>query len=308
VHFVVPEGIDDPARPSGGNTYDRHLRDELGALGWTVDEHTVASRSALADAVAQMPDDALVLIDGLIASPAQEVLVPQASRLRLVVLLHMPIGDRRERAMLAAAAAVVTTSEWARGRASGAQANVHVAAPGAETAELASGTGTGGSLLCVANVIPGKGHDVLIDALNRIEDLAWTCTCVGSLERDPAFAARLANDRVVFTGPRTGEALDRSYAAADLLVLATRGEAYGMGLAEGLAHGLPAIVSDVGGVSEALGHPGAGILLPPEDPAALAAALRTWLTDAQLRKSLRAAARERRATLRGWPETAAVVA
>ena len=41
VHFIVPEGIDDPARPSGGNTYDRRVRHGLAALGWAVHEHAV---------------------------------------------------------------------------------------------------------------------------------------------------------------------------------------------------------------------------------------------------------------------------
>jgi glycosyltransferase involved in cell wall biosynthesis len=68
------------------------------------------------------------------------------------------------------------------------------------------------------------------------------------------------------------------------------------------------IATDVGGVPEALGHaPGGerpGLLIPPDDPAALAAALRAWLTDPDLRDRLRAAARGRRETLPSWTETA----
>ena len=103
VHVVVPDGIDDPARPSGGNVYDRHVCRGLSALGWSVHEHAVpggwprpdaASFAALAGVVERIPDDAVVLLDGLIASTAPEVLVPQARRLRLVVLVHMPLGHR----------------------------------------------------------------------------------------------------------------------------------------------------------------------------------------------------------------------
>ena len=127
VHFVVPDGIDDPARPSGGNSYDRHVCRRLGSLGWAVHEHPIpgrwprpdaASLATLASVVERIPDDARVLLDGLVASTAPEVLVPQARRLRLVVLVHMPLGDRpadhgtndarmRERAVLCAAAAVL---------------------------------------------------------------------------------------------------------------------------------------------------------------------------------------------------------
>jgi glycosyltransferase involved in cell wall biosynthesis len=135
---------------------------------------------------------------------------------------------------------------------------------------------------------------------------------VGSLDRDPAFAESLHRDRVHFLGPRTGPALDRCYAAADLLVLASRAESYGMVITEALARGLPVVVTEVGGVTEALGHGADGIrpgmLVPAEDPAALGAALRAWLGDAELRARLRKAARERRALLSGWWTTTSLVA
>jgi glycosyltransferase involved in cell wall biosynthesis len=332
VHAVLPEGIDDPARPSGGNTYDRRVCDGLAGLGWTVHEHPVPSTAALARAIAQLPDGAVVLLDGLIASPAPDALVPHAGRLRQVVLVHMPFGHRaaddavraREREVLAAAAAIVTTSAWSRRRLGELYAlpadRVHVAEPGVEEAEVAPGTPAGDALLCVAAVTPDKGHDVLLDALASASDLSWRCSCVGSLDRDPAFAETVMRatrtkglgGRVSFAGPRTGDDLDRAYAEADLLVLASHAETYGMVVAEALARGLPVIAADVGGVTEALGH-GAngtrpGLLVPAGDPAAFGAALRAWLGDGKLRGRLRRAARERRASLHGWPRTTSVVA
>jgi glycosyltransferase involved in cell wall biosynthesis len=161
---------------------------------------------------------------------------------------------------------------------------------------------------------------VLLDALATAMDLSWRCDCVGSLDRDAAFAdgvRRRARERgltyrVRFAGPRTGPDLDRAYAAADLLVLASQAETYGMVVTEALARGVPVLAAEVGGVSEALGHATdgtrPGMLVPPGDPAALGEALRAWLGDAGLRGRLRRAARERRASLRGWPATASVVA
>jgi glycosyltransferase involved in cell wall biosynthesis len=331
VHFLVPEGIDDPDRPSGGNVYDRQLCRGLSALGWVVHERAVAGgRAALRRAVGELPDGSVVLLDGLIASAAPEVLVPEARRLRQVVLVHMPLGHRppdaavreRERAVLAAAAAVVTTSAWTRLRLVelyGLPADrIHVAEPGVEAAGLAQGSADGGALLCVAAVTPGKGHDVLIAALAAARDLPWRCACVGSLVRDPGYAgdllgrARTLDGRVRFPGARTGARLDEAYAAADLLVLASRAETYGMVVTEALARGVPVLAADVGGVREALGHGDdgtrPGLLVPPGDPAALGAALRTWLGDAGLRDRLRRAARERRDGLRRWTETTAAVA
>jgi glycosyltransferase involved in cell wall biosynthesis len=325
VHFVVPDGIDDPARPSGGNVYDRHVSSGLTSIGWTVHEHAVPgfwsppgaeSFAALERAVQRIPDGATVLLDGLIASTAPAVLVPEARRLRLVVLVHMPLADERERAVLSAAAAVVTTSEWGRRRLVElyglAADRVHVAEPGADRAALAPGNAKGEALLCVAAVVPGKGHDVLLDALAAIADLSWRCVCVGRLDRDPEFVETLRCERVSFPGPRTGAELDRSYADADLLVLPSRAETYGMVVTEGLARGLPAVASDVGGVSEALGYGADGIrpglLVAPNDRAALADALRAWLGDADLRRRLRRAARERRESLPAWSTTTSVIA
>jgi glycosyltransferase involved in cell wall biosynthesis len=335
VHVVVPEGIDDPLRPSGGNTYDRRICEGLVELGWAVHEHEVPDGLALARAVQRIPDGAVVLLDGLIASSAPEALVQHARRLRQVVLVHMPLGHRppaheadavraREREVLAAATAVVTTSEWGRRRLGELYAlpaeRVHVSEPGVDAAALASGTAAGGSLLCVAAVTPGKGHDVLIDGLAMAADLSWRCTCVGSLVRDEAFADAVGrrardsglDDRVRFPGPCTGEELNRAYAGADLLVLASHAETYGMVVTEALSRGLPAIVTDVGGVSEALGHgedgTRPGLLVPPGDPAALGATLRAWLEHAELRDRLSRAARERRVELRPWAATASSVA
>jgi glycosyltransferase involved in cell wall biosynthesis len=79
-----------------------------------------------------------------------------------------------------------------------------------------------------------------------------------------------------------------------------------------LARGLPVVAADVGGVPEALGHgvdgTRPGLLVPPDDPHALGAALSSWLRDAGLRTRLRRAARERREGLVGWSTTTSVVA
>jgi glycosyltransferase involved in cell wall biosynthesis len=344
VHFVVPDGVDDPARPSGGNTYDRNLSRGLNSIGWSVHEHPVsgfwsppdaASFAALNDAVQRIPDGAVVLLDGLVASTAPEVLVPQERRLRLIVLVHIPLGHRptddragdvrvREAAVLSAAAAVVTTSAWSRRRLIELYEllaeRVHVAEPGVETAELATGTKTGEALLCVAGVTRDKGHDLLLDGLAALSHLSWHCVCVGSLDRDRVFAETMRRrtlhlglaDRVCFAGTATGAQLDLAFDAADVMVLASRAETYGMVVTEALARGLPVIATDVGGVAEALGHDTdavrPGLLIPPDDPTALADALRSWLRDGELRARLRRAARERRESLCGWSTTTSIVA
>ncbi len=321
VFAILPNDIDDPARPSGGNVYDRRLLDGLSKLGWRVHERPVTGdwptpepddRARLEGELAALPDGATVLVDGLIASATPEVLALVTRRLRLVVLVHMPLLHDAEREALTAAAAVVTTSWWSRERLLEAYplapGRVHVATPGVDPAPLAEPSGRGGRLLCVAAVAPHKGYDVLLAALAELEHRAWRCVCVGTLTRDPAFVAGLLPTRAEFVGPLTGAALDARYATADLLVLPSRGETYGMVVTEALARGVPVLVSDVDGLPEAVGWSPEGIrpglLVPPEDPGALAGALRRWLDEAPLRARLRSAARGRRSGLAGWSETA----
>ncbi|WP_262285573.1 glycosyltransferase family 4 protein [Micromonospora sp. MA102] len=329
VHVVLPGDIDDPASPSGGNGYDRRACHELAALGWTVREHPVpggwprptpADRAVLTGVLAALPDGAAVLLDGLVASTVPEVLAPHARRLRLVVLVHLPLEDDVEGRALAAATAVVTTSEWTRDRLLDryrlAADRVSVAPPGVDPAPVAPGSPEGARLLCVAAVTPLKGHDVLAGALHRVADLPWTCDWVGPLTRDPDFVALLRRqltdtglaDRVRLAGPLTGADLAAAYAVADLLVLPSRRETYGMVVTEALARGVPVLASDTGGLPGTLGRTPEGdppgLLVPPADAAALAGALRHWLTDPDLRDRLRRAARRRRDTLSGWPLTA----
>ena len=298
--------------------YDRQV---IRALSVPTIEHTSPS------VLGSLPDGATVVIDGLIASAIPQLLAPQADRLRLVILVHMPFGDEEpdlrpaEAQALRTASAIIATSEWSRARLLELYRlppeRVHVAAPGVEQAFLAQPKPDGSRLLCVGAVAPHKGQDILIDALSTLDDPNWSCTCAGSLSRDPGFAARIAlrakefglDDRIAFPGPRVGTDLAAVYASADLLVVPSRGETYGMVVTEALARGLPVIASAAKGLPEALGRTPTGrvpgILVPPQDPAALAVALRHWLRDPRLRARLRQSALERRATLAGWEKTAA---
>lgn len=330
VDVVVPDAIDDPLRPSGGNRYDRRLCDLLPESGWQVREHRVhagwpapgaAGEAALERIVRSLADGALVLVDGLLAgAPA---LVTLASRARLVVLVHaVPTPDAG--AALDAARAVIATSGWLRGellRAHRLPARaVHVAEPGVDSGPPATGTAGGGALLCVGSVAGHKGHDVLLGALAGLASLNWRCRCVGGLDHDASFAAAMRraarrdriDDRVRFTGPLAGARLDAAYGASDVLVHPARTEGFGMVVTEALAHALPVITTTAGGLPGALGttvdgeRP--GLLVPPGDVAALRGALAAWLTDVDLRGRLRTAARARRGELRSWRGTAQRVA
>ncbi|MGW1744679.1 glycosyltransferase family 4 protein [Streptomyces sp. NPDC002092] len=342
VHFVMPGGVDDPAAPSGGNAYDRRVSLDLPGFGWQVHKHAVAgewprpgaeARAELARTLRELPEGSVVLLDGIVACGVPEIVVPETERLQLAVLVHLPLGDERglepavaaeldakERDVLRAVPAVIATSDWAVRRLVAhhglAPERVHVAAPGADIAPLSSGTDGVSRLLCVASVTPRKGQHRLVQALAAAADLPWSCVCVGGLGHDPEYVAQLRllikehglEDRIHLAGPQAGAELDASYNAADLMVLTSYAETYGMAVTEALARGIPVLATDVGGLPEAVGRAPdggvPGILVPPEDPAALAAELRGWFGEADVRRRLKAAARGRRAALDGWATTA----
>ncbi|WP_407676372.1 glycosyltransferase family 4 protein [Plantactinospora alkalitolerans] len=341
VYVVLPGDVDDQASPSGGNGYDRQVCRGLAAIGWQVFELPVpgawprpgpSDRAKLAGALAGVPDDAVVLLDGLVACGVPDVVAAEADRLRLAVLVHLPLADEtglapaeaadrdaREGETLRAVRAVIATSGWTGRRLvehHGLPAErVSVAPPGVDPAPLAPGTADGSRLLCVAALTPRKGQDVLVEALATIAELPWTCHLVGPLDRAVEYVDRLHRaivrhdlaDRVGFTGPRTGPELAASYAAADLLILPSHSETYGMVVTEALACGIPVLSTQVDGIPEAVGRAPdgsvPGLLVPAADPVTLARALRRWLTEPDLRSRLRRAARERRATLLGWETT-----
>ena len=301
MHLVGPVGLSDPARPSGGNVYDLRLAAALRTRGRDVAVHetTVDGLGGLLDG---LPDGATAVVDGLVGSAAPDALAGARDRLGLVMLVHLPIGlavagstpqPEAESRAIAAVDAVVCTSRWTSDWLAEAYDvpadRLHVVVPGAEKSPLAEGSLPGDRLLSVGAITPVKGHDVLVEALSSLTDLRWTWSLVGA-SVDAEHATRLwaalweagLDDRVTLAGALTGADLAAAYANADLLVLPSRHETYGIVASEALARGVPVLATDVGGVREALcgSSPGAvpGLLVPGEDPAALAAALREWLS------------------------------
>ncbi|MEA9997731.1 glycosyltransferase family 4 protein [Cryobacterium sp. RTS3] len=323
VSFFVPAAIDDPARVSGGNVYDQHVRDGLRRRGWEV--HMVPippdDGTLTAQTLSRLPNGALALVDGLVAARESVALGLQATRLRLVVLAHMVTAESRERDAFRAAKRIIATSGWTRSeiitRHDSEPGDVVVAYPGTDPATTANATPAGDRLLCVGVVAPHKGQDLLLDALAHLTDVSgWTCTFVGSLDGAPAFVDELTRarrrtrltGRARFTGALAGPQLDNAYAGTDLVVVPSRYESFGMVVTEALARGIPVLASRVGGIPEALSNESAGILVAPEDPRALEVALRHWLASGVLRSQLKGAAVAASRRARPWSATVATIA
>jgi glycosyltransferase involved in cell wall biosynthesis len=328
--FLIPG---DPDTPTGGYVYDRRLAQGMRALGWRVRIHELdasfpfPSGAALSHAesvLEEIPPRGLVLVDGLAMGAMPNVVATQSRRLRLVALVHHPLAEETglpsdcaealrssERQALAAAARIVVTSRHTAGlvAAMGVPAGLlHVVTPGTDPAPLARGSGNPVlDLLCVATITQRKGHATLMEALADLTALDWRLTCVGSTAMDPATVARLRDqitrlgleDRVRVAGEVDRAELDKLYHRADLFVLATRFEGYGMALTEAIARGLPVVSTRTGAVPETL-PPEAAVLVPPGDPAALSTALRQVISDRLLRGRLARGARKARGQLKGW--------
>jgi glycosyltransferase involved in cell wall biosynthesis len=158
-----------------------------------------------------------------------------------------------------------------------------------------------------------------VEALARLRELPWTAALVGSVEADPEYAAIVAEaiarhalrDRIEVAGERSGEDLEEEWRKADLSLLVSTVESFGMVVTESIAHEVPVLVRAGTGAVEALGATGAGTAVELDDDAAaaeqLAAVLRTWLTDAELRRSWRSAALQAKDSLPTWGDAAAKV-
>jgi glycosyltransferase involved in cell wall biosynthesis len=148
-------------------------------------------------------------------------------------------------------------------------------------------------LLWVGRLQPWKGVDVALHALQEIPRAHLMIVGDGETRAD---LERLAQElglaeRVRFLGALPRERLPSIYAAADLLLATSfASETFGIGLVEAQACGLPVVASRFGGFPEVIDEGHTGLLVPPRDPTALAAAVRTLLNDPERRRAMADAA------------------
>ncbi len=335
LHVVVPGDI---GTRSGGYEYDRQIVDGLRRRGWSVTLvqlpgaypfPTQPERRRATVLLAAIPDGALTLVDGLAFGALRDEARLEAERLVLVALVHHPLGLETglgaaesaqllasERDALRSARATVVTSPRtidAVEQLGVLRDRIVVVEPGTEPKPAASGSRDDRTnLLCVASLTPRKGHDTLLDALERLIDLPWRLTCAGGAFGDPQWAASIRArggsgalaGRVHFAGELSGPALDAAYDEADLFVLPTRYEGYGMVVGEALARGIPVVSTPTGGIAELIGDT-AGFVIAPDDPPALAGVIRLFMTDGMIRTRMRQGALRARSRLRGWEAASA---
>jgi glycosyltransferase involved in cell wall biosynthesis len=337
--FAVPGDL---ATPTGGYAYDRRMMTELGELGWRIDLLDLgegfpwpdeATRATAQSRLLAMPAGRCIVVDGLALGVLPETASQLAGRNPLLALVHHPLAlewglsvkqadalRASERAALAAVQGVVVTSAaTAKLVASdyGVPAErIAVARPGSDPAPMSQASQDGVvRLLSVGAIVPRKGFDVLITALATLTDMSWRLTIAGDRTRDRNAAARLdadiarhaLGDRIAAPGAVSPQRLAALYAEADVFVLASHFEGYGMAYAEAVAHGLPVIGTSAGAIPDTV-PADAGLLVDPGDSFALARALRRVIGDADLRRRLASAARAAAPQLPTWRHSAEIFA
>ena len=335
VTFAVPGDL---ATPTGGYAYDRRMIAELGKLGWTVEVIDLGdgfprpsdeTRALAAARLAAVAEGQPLVIDGLAFGVLPEAAAQLRLRHPLVAIVHHPLAletgltraeasalQASEQAALASTSRVITTSATtARGLVADYKVpaeHICIAPPGTDQAAPSRGSSDGlVRLLAVGSIVRRKGYDVLIAALATLADLPWRLTIAGDLRRDPAAATGLDADiirhqlvgRVTVLGAVSAERVAELYAEADLFVLASRFEGYGMVYAEAIMRGLPVVGTTAGAIPDTVPD-GAGILVAPDDVTALALALRRLIESPDERRRLALAARAAAARLPTWQDSA----
>ncbi|KAB0267358.1 glycosyltransferase family 4 protein [Microvirga brassicacearum] len=337
VAFAIPGDL---LTPTGGYAYDRQVLARLAehgikalhlALPGSFPKPTRGDLDETLRLINSLPEGTVVLFDGLAYGALPPDVVARIDR-PVVALIHHPLGletglsaveaarlVENEKAALGHAAAVIVTSPTTAQLLTADFAvpsdRIHVAEPGTEPALRASGNGGTMRLLAVGSIVPRKAYDVLIEALSGLAEVSWSLTIVGADDRAPGYTAEIrrlisesgVGERIVVTGAVDDATRDAHYANADIFVLASLFEGFGIVLTEALARGLP-IVTTTGGAAAATVSGDVAVRVPPGDATALRQGLKHLIENPVARRELAEAAWNEAQTLTRWDDTARIVA
>jgi glycosyltransferase involved in cell wall biosynthesis len=333
VAFVT---VGDTSRLTGGYLYHARVFEGLRERGIEV-ETLAASGAAPAEQKAAAPRLGLrldprrfdiIVVDALARIVCAPWLDGWRTSLPVVAMVHelpsIAAGDAREQEFeepLLHADRLIVVSDHGRSvlRSRGVPVErIRVVSPGFDRLSLLDADSKQSAsdnspvrALCVAQWIPRKGILDLVRAWTAHERPGAALEFIGETDADPAYAtsvraaiAGASDSSIHVRGPVDDATLGAAYAAADLFVLPSRYEGYGIVYAEALAHGLPIIACDVGPLPELIGEV-AALLVSPDDVKALSEALDQLLGDSALRSRMSEAAYRRAEGLLSWEDTTA---
>jgi glycosyltransferase involved in cell wall biosynthesis len=335
--FAIPGDLE---TPGGGYVYDRRVFELLPSCGVKA-RHVALPASFPAPTARDLAETnrllqntaatCTLLIDGLAYGAMPADLIRRLER-SVVALVHHPLcletGHSSQRyaelkdsemAALALARHVIvpsaTTARILRLEFGVADETITIAEPGTDPAPRAKDSSGPVQLVAAGSIIPRKGYDVLVRALDKLPPSRWELSIAGATDRSPettsALVAQIRRSRcsshIRLLGALDRQALNHLYSRADLFVTSSLYEGYGMALTEALARGLAIVTTTFAAAAERVPD-GAALKVPPGDVDALANALHRAIADAALRKRLADAAWAAARALPRWEDTARAVA
>ncbi len=309
IRFVVPGNIN---LPTGGYRYDRNIIEQWNTLNVDCVLHSLQGdfpfptnhqRDAAIRSLSDIPDQSVAVIDGLAGGAMPELLENLARRMKVVSLIHHPLClengitsaekeklEQSEKSGLEFVSGVITTStQTAKTTAElfdYPQERIRSVEPGVDRGPIADPKQNDiVNLICVGSVVERKGHMYLIEALAKLKHLDWNLDCYGMADTGGNFFKQVSRklvesgveNRISFHGVVTQEVLETAYSKADLFVLPSLYEGYGMAYAEAIVRGLPVIGTMAGAIPDTVPR-SCGILVEPKSVEQLRSALETMIT------------------------------
>ncbi|WP_068005415.1 glycosyltransferase family 4 protein [Pseudovibrio axinellae] len=339
-YFVFPGDLN---TPTGGYRYDHSIVQGLQKNEWDVSLISLAGnyptpsssdRGAAIEALGGIEAPALVVVDGLALGASPDLAKDISNRAILIALVHHPLFlesgmepklasalKQSETKALTYAERVIVTSPSTRktlvSQMSVPPGKVSIVLPGIaqapEVDQLSSKREAGSALqlLCVGSLVPRKGQLHLVEALGRLKHLNWHLDLIGETSFNPQYTRQVRNqikrydlaDRIHIHGNVSQAGLMRFYQSADLFVLPTYYEGYGMAFAEAMSFGLPIIASGAGAVTSTV-PPSAGFHVAAGDATALGDSIEVLLRNDELRNQLSEGSRFAARALPSWSDSA----
>jgi glycosyltransferase involved in cell wall biosynthesis len=335
--LLVTEG--DPSQMTGGYRFHRRMAElahKHSAELAFVSIPTLPFPFALTSQVSRLqslPAADVLVLDSIAMAYVGPWLDGRRPSLPIAAMLHQPPGGidhgfprsaiqrALDRQALRHATAVMVASRWLQDQLKKESLNEApiVVPPGRDLPEVAGlkpalHRGREAALLSVANWLPRKGIDLLLEAIARLPADLATLHLVGRTDLDPPYTRKLRRrlahpdlaERVVVHGGQPPEKVASLYRAADVFVLPSFVEPYGTVYGEAMSFGLPVVGWKRGNLPYLIADGKEGFLVRSADVGGLAAALERLAIDKDLRRTMGEAAVRRAATFPTWEESAAL--
>ena len=335
IAFIIPGDIN---LPTGGYRYDKEIINawensgvevELISLEGNYPFPSEKEKQSAIDSIKDFPKADIAIVDGLLGGASPNFLKALSQRMPVSALIHHPLClengldadtakglETSERHGLEFVENIVTTSP-ATAKTVAKLFNfdatkIHTVLPGVTRAEISRGSQNSTvNLLCVGSLIERKGHRFLLEALSQLNHLDWRLDCYGSTDFDTKLFAELTkmletsehSDKIKFHGAVSDTTLEAAYLNADIFVLPSLYEGYGMVYAEAIVRGLPIIATRAGAIPQTVPET-CGILVEPENIEMLKQAIEELISDKELREQYRKAAIREEPNFPTWQKSA----